>query len=208
MKSIRLTSALLLLASAPLFADVFNVAIDTSSLTPGTAGFIDLAFNGGFPATAAITGYSQTGGSLNPATISTQDATGTLPGAVTLGEDNADYDEGITFGSSILFQLDLSGTPSGAIGDVFTLSFYNSDFSGSLLTGNINDGWLAQFQIDTTGDITATAYANPSGGASDATITIPTPEPATGIVLAIALLILCGVRTRACRVETRLDARA
>jgi hypothetical protein len=183
--------SLILVISAPLFAEVYNVAVDTSSLAPGTAGFIDLAFNGGYPATAAITGYSQTGGSLSPGTIFTQGTvTGSLPGAVTLGDDNADYDEGITFGSSILFQLNLSGTPSGTTGDVFTLSFFNSDFSGSLLTGNINDGWLAQFQMDTNGNITPTAYANPSGGPSDATITTPTPEPGTGMALALALLIL------------------
>jgi len=161
------------------------ITIDTSSLPHGTTGFIDFGFNGGFPATATISSFSMTGGSLDSSTVSTfGTVSGQLPGTVTLDDDNADYDEGIGFGSSIRFLLTLSGTPAGTIGDVFTLSFFNNDFSGSLLTGNINDGWLAQFQIDPkTGAVTTTAYADPAGGASFATIQ-PVPEPAGWFLLA------------------------
>ena len=97
MKRVLLFSFFASLAAGISFAGQLDlIAIDTSSLAPGTAGFIDLAFNGGFPATATISNFSMSGGSLTPATIFTQGTVaGTLPGTVTLHEDNADYDEGI-----------------------------------------------------------------------------------------------------------------
>ena len=104
----------------------------------------------------------------------------------------------VGFGSPISFDLSLSGTPGGSIGDVFTLSFFNSGFTGGLLTGNVNDDWLAQFQIDTHGNITPVAFANPSGGPSFATITevAATPEPASGLLLAAALAGIFGLGRR------------
>jgi hypothetical protein len=192
MKIARLFCLLVLLATAPSFADaLYDVSIDTSSLTPGTTGFIDFGFNGGFTATVAIENFSNPGGTLDSTTLSTSGTvSGTLPGTVTMGNDNADYDEGIKFGTPIHFLLDFSGTPSGSTGDAFTLSFFNSDFSGALLTGNLNDLWLAQFQLDTHGGITATAYANPAGGPSFADIQ-PVPEPAGGSFLILGLLGAC-----------------
>jgi hypothetical protein len=194
--TLKLLSLTLVLTVAPAFASsVYNLTIDTTSLTPGTTGFIDLAFNGGYSAVAVIDDFSDGGGSLDATSISGQGTVGTLPGEVQIGNDNADYDEAITFGSSIGFDLTFSGTPAGSIGDTFTLSFFNSDFSGGLLTGNVNDFWLAQFQLDTAGNITPTAYDNPSGGASFATITA-LPEPGTGSLVATALLAaLVAVRT-------------
>lgn len=196
MRLLQLFPVFLLLGSVSAFAGtVYDISVDTRSLPGGTSGFIDLAFNGGFPATATISNFSAPGASLAPATIFTQDATGALPAIVTMDENNSDYDEGLTFASSIVFDLSLSETPGGATGDVLTLSFFNSDFSGSLLTGNINDGWLAQFQLDTNGRITPTAYANPTGGASYATITTvtPTPEPGTAIIFGLALPALAAI---------------
>ena len=188
MKPTKILPLLLLLTAAPSFAaSVFNISVNAGSLTSGTTGFIDLAFNGGYPATAVISGFTDPGGSLTPASITTTGTTfGTLPGTVTLGDNDADYDEGIAFGPAIALQLALSGVPAGTTGDVFTLSFFNSDFSGSLLTGNVNDGWIAQFQLDTSGHITPTAYANPSGGPSYASIAA-VPEPGT------LTLLLAGV---------------
>src|SRR5262249_43111883 len=151
-----------------------------------------------FPATATISGF--TGATLDPGSLTTQAATGTLPGTIVESNSNADYFEGIQFGSSLSFLLDLAGTPGGSVGDVFTLSFYNSTLDGALLTGNENDLWLVQFQMDTAGNVTSTAYANPSGGASFATITpeASAPEP-SGIFLGLigALMIaLTRLRSR------------
>lgn len=185
-------------AAAPSFAaTIYRVSIDTSSLTAGTTGIIDLSFNGGYPGTATIDNFSMIGGGLIPAQLFPPQGTvtGTLPGQVVMGDDNAYYDEGLTFGTSISFQLTLAGTPSGTVGDVFTLSFFNSDFTGGLLTGNVNDMWLAQFQMDTTGSVTATAYANPSGGASFATLS-DTPEPGSVALVLAGVFGLCGARFR------------
>lgn len=189
MKSLRLAMMILSAAAVPAWGStVYAVSIDASSLAANTSGFIDLAFNGGFPATAAVSGFSNAGGSLNAGSITTQGTvTGTLPGTVTLDNGNTDYDEGLVLGPIINFLLTLNGTPSGNTGDVFTLSFFNSTFDGALLTGNLNDFWLVQIQLDTRGGITPTAYANPSGGASFATVTA-LPEPGTFALVGLALV--------------------
>ena len=202
MRLAKLYSLLTILTAAPCFSNQYVLTIDASSLlSPPTTGFIDFAFNGGYPATAVVSNFLNPGGSLNAASIFTQGTvSGTLPGSITMGDDNADYDEGIGFGSSISFDLSLSGTPQGSIGDVFTLSFFNSEFTGGLLTGNVNDDWLAQFQLDTHGNITPFAFANPSGGPSFATITqvAETPEPGTWLLLVAAIAgISCLGRRRA-----------
>ncbi|HEX3877927.1 MAG TPA: NF038129 family PEP-CTERM protein [Bryobacteraceae bacterium] len=176
----------------PVFASTYTVTVDTSSLTNPTSGFIDFGFNGGFPATAAISNFALTGGALHGSSITTQGTiAGALPGTVTISQDTADYDEGLTFGSSVSFTLDLTGTPSGSVGDVFTFSFFNPNFTGGLLTGNNNDFWLAQFQMDTQGNITSTAFANPAGGPSFATIqavSVGAPEPGTWALVGLGVL--------------------
>jgi hypothetical protein len=190
----RLTqiSSILLLAG-PCFASTFQVSVNAGSLPHGTTGFIDFAFNGGYPATAVISNFSNAGGSLNSGTIFTQGTvTGALPGSVTMGDDNTDYDEGITYGSPIGFLLTLSGTPSGSTGDVFTLSLFDSAFDG-LLTANVNDGWILQFQMDTLGNTTPLAYANPSGGPSFVTVSA-VPEPATWFFTGASLAVILFVR--------------
>ena len=56
-----------ILLAAPCFGSaVFQISIDASSLPPATSGFIDFTLNGGFPATATISNFSDPGGSLAP----------------------------------------------------------------------------------------------------------------------------------------------
>lgn len=174
------------LAAAPGVADtMYQVSVNTSSLSAGAMGFIDLAFNGGFPATATIDNF--TGATVNGATLFTQGTiSGTLPGVVTIGDDNADYNEGVRFGSSIDFLLTLSGTPSGTIGDVFTVSFFGTDDATPLLTADENDGFLLQFALGTNGNVTATAFNSPTGGPSFASVT-PVPEPGSASFLLAGL---------------------
>ena len=181
-----------LLFSASGFAAAFQITVDASSLPHATSGLIDFTLNGGFPATAVISGFSNTGGSLNAASIFLQDASGALPGIVTLGSNNSDYDEGITYGTPISFLLTLTGTPSGNTGDVFNLSLFDTSFDG-LLTQDVTDGEIVQFQLDTKGNITPDALPNPSGGPSFATITA-IPEPATWFLAATSLGGLFSLR--------------
>ncbi len=195
-----------ILLTAPCFASTFQISVDASSLTHGTTGFIDLAFNGGYPATAVISNFSNIGGSLNATTLTTFGTiSGTLPGVITMSDDAADYNEGITYGTPISFLITLSGTPSGTTGNVFTLSLLDSLDSSGLLTGNTNDGWLVQFEMDTQGNITPDAFANPTGGPSFATVT-PVPEPATWLLSAAALAAFSLLR-RASRMTPDTDSR-
>ena len=183
-----------LLLAAPCFASSFQITVDASSLPPATSGFIDFALNGGFAATATISNFSDLGGSLNASSISLQDATGALPGTVSVGSNNGDYDEGITYGSPVSFLLTFTGTPSGNTGDIFDLSLFDTNFDG-LLTQDVTDGEIVQFLLDTQGNITPEALLNPSGGPSFATITA-TPEPATWIFAATGLAGLFFIRRR------------
>ena len=191
--------SLLILAAAPCFAsNIYQVTVNASSLPANTSGFIDFGFNGGLSATAVISNFSAPGTALNAGSISTfGTVAGSLPGTVTMGDDNADYDEGLTFGSTISFQLAFSGTAGGTVGDLFTLTFINSTFDGFLLTGNLGDGWIAQFQLDTLGNVTPTTFTNPSGGPTFATITSVVPEPApAGMAIAGLLAAVAFVRLR------------
>jgi hypothetical protein len=194
-------SSILLLA-VPCFAGaIYQITVDASSLPPGTSGFIDFALNGGFPATAAISNFSNLGGSLNASSIFLQDAAGALPGAVTVGSNNGDYDEGITYGSPISFLLTFTETPSGTTGDVFNLSLFDTNFDG-LLTQDVTDGEIVQFQLDTQGNITPDALPNPSGGPSFATVS-SVPEPATWFFAAAGVVILFLIR----RVQNKISKR-
>jgi hypothetical protein len=183
-----------LLFAAPCFASTFQITVDASSLPPATSGFIDFTLNGGFTASAAISNFSDPGGSLDATSIFLQDASGALPGGVTLGSDNSDYDEGITYGSPISFLLTFNETPGGSAGDVFNFSLFDTDFDG-LLTQDVTDGEIVQFLLDTEGNITPDALPNPSGGPSFATIT-PVPEPATWFFAATSLSGLLFVHRR------------
>jgi len=190
---LKIASRLLLLvalATAPGLADsMYEISIDTSSLPAGALGFIDLSFNGGFPATATIDNF--TGATVNGAMLFTQGTiSGTLPGEVSIGDDNADYNEGIAFGSSIDFLLTLSGTPSGVDGDTFAVSFFGTDDATPLLTADENDGFLVKFDLDTLGNVTVTAFDSPTGGPSLASAAA-VPEPA-GVSLLLAGLFCAG----------------
>jgi len=186
---------LLALATAPALADaMYEISIDTSSLPSGALGFIDLSFNGGFPATATVDNF--TGATVDGTTLFTQGTiSGTLPGEVSIGDDNADYNEGIAFGSSIEFLLTLSGTPSGLDGDTFAVSFFGTDDATPLLTADENDGFLLRFDLDTLGNIAATAFDSPTGGPSLATAAA-VPEPGGVSFLLAGLLGACWLQRR------------
>jgi hypothetical protein len=192
MRLALLSSSLILMATPCLGDAVFRISVDASSLPPATSGFIDFALNGGFPATATISNFSDPGGSLDAASIFLQDASGALPGTVTVGSNNGDYDEGITYGTPISFLLTLSELPGGTTGDIFNFSLFDTNFDG-LLTQDVTDGEIVQFQLDTHGNITPDALPNPSGGPSFATITA-VPEPASWLLGATSLLVLIFLR--------------
>lgn len=134
----------------------YQVTVDTSSLS-GQAGNLDFQFNPGDSssqaATAVITNFQTSGGLPALSSILTGDASGSLPGTLTLDNGTAynDVFQGFTYGSNFSFDLTLSGTaldsPGGTFGSSFALSLYDStgttpllttDPNGSVLTVNLN----------------------------------------------------------------------
>jgi hypothetical protein len=186
--------ALLLLAVSSQAASVFSVSINTSSLPAATPGYVDFLFNGVGPATASIAGF-MTNGTLNPASVSSTAASGTLPGVVSLSNSNAEYLEGITFGTNISFNLQFSEAASGSI---FTLSLLNASQDGAFLTSNVNDGFLLEFDIDPQGVITPITFPTASGAPSVVSIgsAAAVPEPASALVAVLGLLGMVAAKKR------------
>src|ERR1700722_4065978 len=179
--------------AVPAFADViYAVTVDTSSLS-GNAGYIDLQFNPSSfttqSANAAVTTFS-TDGTLDIFGDDSFDGTsgdgvGTLPGTVSFDNGTAtnEYTQGMTFGNTISFNVDLSGPAidlsNGDGGGSFFLTFY--DPSGNALLTNNPNGPAFEEDINGDGSTTPTAFANASGGPSLVTyspqFTAATPEP-------------------------------
>jgi PEP-CTERM motif len=199
--------------AVPAFADViYAVTVDTSSLS-GNAGYIDLQFNPSSfttqSANAAVTTFS-TDGTLDafgddPFDGLIGDVTGTLPGTVSFdnGTSTNDYTQGMTFGTTISFHVDLSGPaidlPNGEDGGSFLLTFY--DPSGNPLLTNSPNGAAFEADINPDGSTTATAYPNADGGPSVGTFVGPTevsaiPEPSMVLLLAGGLAAIAAILRR------------
>ncbi len=193
--------AALLLGSSVLgrgsaYADlVFNVSVDTSSLNT-QSGFLDFELNPGdssaLAATASVTLFQSVGGILSQPASLTGDATGSLPGALTLqnGTPFNDAFQGFTFGNSFSFTLTLSGpaidTPGGTSGSAFALSLYGADGVTPQLTTDPN-GSVATIDLNANG--TASIYTFAQSATDSTPVAIVTagsavPEPpALGLVV-------------------------
>ena len=185
----------------------YNVTVDVSSQL-GNMGYIEFQFNPSSSptqaASAAVVNFNGDSVLIPPGT-NTGDSMGQLPGAINMdnGTSFNDYIEGITFGTTITFDLLLDGpainSPDGTGGGTFTLDFLNSDQSGYLFTNDpIND--VPVFTVDINGDGTTTAMNYPSAGNGPPVVTYsgPTeiPEPATLGLLCAALGVLTTLRLR------------
>jgi hypothetical protein len=195
------TLALMLCSAAvpSMFAGSFLISIDTSSLPASTSGYLDFLFNNGGgpfdPITASFLNFTAPGATLNAGTLSTQGTvTGLLPSPVTIANDNAEYLEALTFGTSLNYLLQFADTPSGTgSGSTFTLSLLNSTLDGSFLTSDTNDGYILEFNIDNLGNAVPTKFTTPTGGPSVVTVTA-VPEPGTWAMCAAGVLGLAFLR--------------
>jgi hypothetical protein len=177
------------------------VTVNTSSLPAATTGYLDFLFNGGGTsfqsATASLTGFA-TNGTLAASSLSTSGTVmGSLPGTVSMANNNAEYLERITFGSSLTFGLQFSGpavdAPNGAgSGSTFTLSLLNATQDGAYLTSNLNDGFLLLFNIDGAGRVTYTTYPTSTGAPSVVSITA-VPEPSSALLMIPVLATFAGL---------------
>jgi hypothetical protein len=187
------------LGPGPARADlVLNVSVQTSPLS-AQSGYLDFQFNPGdssaLPATASVSGFQSVGGTLAPTATLTGDASGSLPGTVTLNNSTPFNDafQGFTFGDSFSFTLTLSGpavdNPGGTTGSAFALSLYAADGITPLLTTDPN-GSVATIDLNANG--TATIYTfsesqTDSTHAATVTLAGAVPEPSALTLLAFAV---------------------
>jgi hypothetical protein len=179
---------------------IYEVTVDTSSLN-GTNGYLDFQFNPGnasaLAALATISNFTGgTPGSANsfPLAGNTGDASGSLPGTLTLDNGTAYNDsfQGFTYGSSFSFDLTLSGpaldNPSGNVGSSFALSLYAADGATPLLTTDPNNSVLT-INLNADGTTTIETFLTPTGDPSVVTATAmnAAPEPSSLVLMATAL---------------------
>jgi len=197
--------------TAPLaFADEIEYAItvDTSSQL-ANMGWIEFQFNGSpsgsQPADAEISNFA-TDGTIIPPPQLTGDASGALPGTVSMdnGTNFDDYFEALTFGNTVTFDLTLSGpaigaTANGEGGGTFTLDFLDSTQSNYLFTADpINDVPVFTVDVNPDGSVTPTAYGSVDTAEAPGSVVSfsQVPEPSMALLLAGGLAGMAILRRR------------
>jgi hypothetical protein len=182
----------------------FSVSVNTSSLS-GQSGYLDFQFNPGDgsaeAATATVTLFQTIGGVLSQPAALTGDATGSLPGTLTLDNGTVynDIFQGFNYGNTFSFILTLSGpavaNPGGAVGSAFAVSLYAADGFTPLLTTDPN-GSVATIDLNSNG--TTSVFTFPQSSTDNtpaATVTSATvPEPSSTVYLACVAVSLLGYR--------------
>ena len=176
----------------------FNVGVNTTAIA-GQSGFVDFTFlSGGAAApaaTATITNFARVGGTLGAATL-TGNATGALPGTLTLGNAGAfnDIFQAVTFGTQYSFQASVNTpVPNGSnVGSRLSVSLYAADGVTPLLTVDPGGAVLA-IDVNSAGAGTFTAFASSVASGAPVATAVAIPEPQGGLlfVSGIALLGFC-----------------
>ena len=184
----------------------YQVSVDTSSIS-GIAGSLNFQFNSGPTmtqfATLQILNFA-TDGTLDPGGPSLfGDVSGTLPGTVSF--DNAggfdDYFTAFTFGSTLSFQVNLSGpavtSPDGVStsASTFGFSMFSDPNAVTPVLTNDPNGFAFTTDINLQGSTTLT------NNSAQVTATlqgpVPTPEPSSlALMLAGIGLIMMMMRKR------------
>jgi hypothetical protein len=120
---------------------IYDVSINTASLAgTGSTLTFDFISGGGAQSNSATISDFATDGTLVSGGVNSGFVSGALPGTVTLtnGAFFNEYQQGISLGSTISFQVDLTANaPStGSLPDAFSLFLLDSTASTSLITTN------------------------------------------------------------------------
>ena len=174
----------------------YQVSVNTSTLS-GQGGNLDFQFNpgglGAESATATVTSFQTVGGILSQPAMLTGDATGSLPGTLTLDNGTLynDVFQGFIYGNSFSFRLTLSGqaldNPGGTFGSSFALSLYDAGGIRPLLTTDPN-GSVLTVNLNANGTTLAETFPQSlTNSIPVAVATSAVPEPSTMVLLIISL---------------------
>lgn len=186
-----------ILGGTPIFADVsYSYLIDTTRAGAQT-GALDFQFNPGFNSQfgfVTITNFLTDGTLLAPVSTS-GNVTGSLPGALTIANDQLfnDYTQPFTYGSQLSFTLTFGGPAVNSpdpttffSGSTFSLTLLDSSGFNSLRTSDLISGTI----------VTANVY---NDGTTDSLPFELTPEPSFTLIpigLLLASLLAAGRRYR------------
>jgi len=190
----------------------YAVTVNTSSIS-GTVGSFDFNFNPGplvsQTASVQITTFTSNG-TLQGGPTLTGDASGALPAPLTFDNGTAfnDYFQGFTFGSTLSFNVTLSGpalsSPDGVStsGSTFAFSMF-SDTAGTMpaLTTDALNGFAFKVDVNLDGTTTVTDFSSQTAVHNTSSITA-TPILSPPALAALALL-LGGMGALAARQSTR-----
>ena len=196
--------SLLLVASVASADVIYNVTVDTSSIS-GTVGSLDFNFNPGPLVTQAaslqILNFASDGSLADCAAnvqgfCPTGDVTGQLPSTLTFDNGTAFNDDfdAFTFGSTLSFQVRLYGpalsSPDGnsSSGSTFVFSMF-SDPAGTVpvLTSDTSDGFAFSVDVNLVGTTTVNNFSSQTDVVSGPTAV---PEPSGLVLLGTAFALL------------------
>lgn len=195
---------------------IYDVSINTTSLAgTGSVLTFDFISGGSTQSNSATISDFATNGTLASGGVNSGSVSGALPGTVTLtnGTFFNEYQQGITLGSTISFQVDLTANaPSaGSLPDAFSLFLLDSTASTSLITTTDPTGsdslLTAQVDGSSTGILGIYSSSSPeagvtvtAGGGSTAA-----PEIDASTALSALTVLLGGLAVlRGRRIEVRL----
>ncbi|MGA2703350.1 MAG: NF038129 family PEP-CTERM protein [Isosphaeraceae bacterium] len=186
----------------------YQVSVNTSALD-GQSGNLDFQFNpgglGSESATATVTNFQTLAGILSQPAMLTGDATGSLPGTLTLNNGTAynDVFQKFSYGSSFDFALTLSGpaldSPGGSSGSSFALSLYDGAGLTPLLTTDRN-GSVLTVNLNVSGTTSVLTFPQSSTNSTPAASVSSVPEPSSLVLFGLGVLGLLAYVLRQIRV--------